>query len=91
MITKAMLEKKVKRINEILGKPIHPYTKTENGSIITNHGCIVLDYNAIYGGSMLMQMEEQGGQGNFGPIRYRLKNKDMNVYLDGIIFGLLSR
>ena len=91
MITKAMLEKKVKRINEIMERPTTPYTKTENGSIITNHGCVVLDYNPIYGGSMLMQMEEQGGQSNFGPIPYRLKNKDMNVYLDGIIFGLLSR
>lgn len=91
MITKAMLEKKVTRINEILGKPIHPYTKTKDGFVILNHGCVVLDYNPTYGGSMLMQMAEQGGQSNFGPIPYRLKNKDMAVYLDGIIFGLLSR
>lgn len=90
MITKAMLEKKVKRINEIMGRPTVPYSE-KNGVVLTNHGCIILDHNPIYGGSLLFQMDCGGGQSNFGPILYRLKNKDMNVYLDGIIFGLRSQ
>lgn len=90
MITKAMLEKKVTRINEIMGRPTVPYSQ-KDGAYLANHGCIILDYNPTYGGGMLMQMDCGGGQSNFGPIPYRLKNKDMNVYLDGIIFGLRSQ
>ena len=84
---KHMLQRKVERLNRLLGRPDEPYRKGEDGQIYGNKGHILLDHAPIYGGYILREMCESTGEKNFG-ISRRISAKEMEIHLDGIFAGL---
>lgn len=86
-ITKKELKAKVDRLNRVLGRPLEPYRKGEDGRVYGNEGHIMLDHAPVYGGFILYEMCESTGVRNFG-ISRRTSAKEMEIHLDGIFAGL---
>jgi hypothetical protein len=57
-VTDSMLEARIKRLNEVLGLPVEPYTMVD-GKYQSNPGNLHLDY--AYGGVQVYQMSNEGG------------------------------
>lgn len=58
-ITLAQLEGAVKRLNQVLNRPIEPYTRGEDGKYRANLGNIHL--SGAYGGYQVQEMASDGG------------------------------
>lgn len=85
-ITTAMLEAKVKKVNEYTGSPVAPYSETATG-----HKANIGNYHIseCYGGVSLHQMQnEAGGTRDVfrcGHVTKRDLFDWMNAYLDGYL------
>ena len=85
---KEMLQRKVERLNRVLGRPDTPYRiDSATGFTRGNAGHILLDHNSHYGGYILRVMCDNTGESNFG-ISRRISAKEMEIHLEGIFAGL---
>jgi hypothetical protein len=88
-ITDAMLESRVRRLNQLTNSPCTPYSQVGSMSI-ANIGNFHLSY--AYGGVCLHRMCNESGGIRTPLISYHTTKRElydlMNAYADGIMFAL---
>jgi hypothetical protein len=87
-ITDSMLEARVRRLNELTGSPLSPYS-TVDGRAVANIGNFHLSY--AYGGVCLHRMANESGGIRTPIISYHTTKRDLyyviNAFMDGIHFA----
>ncbi len=87
-ITDSMLEARVRRLNELTGSPMSPYS-TIDGRSVANIGNFHLSY--AYGGVCLHRMANEDGGVRTPIISYHTTKRDLfdliNAFMDGIQFA----
>lgn len=86
-ITDSMLEKRIKRINELTNSSLTPYSKID-GKNVANVGNFHLSHS--YGGVCLHRMCNESGGVRTPIISYHTTKRHlydlMNAFIDGIMF-----
>jgi hypothetical protein len=87
-ITDAMLEARVRRLNELTGSPLIPWSKVD-GRNVANIGNFHL--SGAYGGVCLHRMVNENGGIRTPIISYHTTKRHLydliNAYMDGIYFA----
>jgi hypothetical protein len=87
-ITDSMLEARVRRLNELTGSPMSPYSKIDDRNV-ANIGNFHLSY--AYGGVCLHRMANEGGGVRTPIISYHTTKRELydliNAFMDGIQFA----
>ncbi len=61
-MTRALLEHKIKSLNELLGRPTESYTLHADGTYYANVGNLFLEHNRHYGYKIVELMSKGGGE-----------------------------
>ena len=85
-VKREQLETRIETLNGLLNRPVNQYTKHQDGSFTPNAGCIFLDYNPTYGGCVLREMTEGGGESTFGSTGMRVGMAEMLRTVNSMIF-----
>ncbi len=87
-ITDSMLEARVRRLNELTGSPLTPWS-TVDGKNVANIGNFHLSH--AYGGVCLHRMVNESGGARTPIISYHTTKRHLfdliNAYMDGIYFA----
>ena len=86
--TKAMLERRISLLNDMIGAAQNPYAseRDESGHLIVNAGTYYI--GGAYGGYRLERMSTGGGASDISPRLSKPALADwINAYIDGIEVG----